>query len=267
MRSFLKALPYTSFLRCQASRWRTLRSIRQWSHSDQKALQFYSEFIRPGETCFDIGANCGNRTKVFKMLGARVIAVEPQCRCASLLRSAFGKDSSVTVVESACSDYHGRAEIKIASSHTVSSLSADWISAVKKTGRFGNIEWQEVADVAVTTLDSLICTYGDPVFIKIDVEGSEVDVLRGLTRTVPCLSFEFTPELMGAALECTRYLAALGFAHFNISDGESMQLTYPQWLKPEQIVERLLTYAGNATFFGDVYARLEGRGGSTHSRC
>ena len=151
---------------------------------DQTALKFYAEFVRPGETCFDIGANRGNRTKVFKMLGARVIAVEPQCGCAALLRSAFSEDSSVTVVESACGDARGRAQLRIATYDTISSLSADWISAVKAAGRFGDAEWNEVADVAVTTLDSLICTYGDPVFIKIDVEGSEVDVLRGLTRPI-----------------------------------------------------------------------------------
>jgi FkbM family methyltransferase len=225
---------------------------------DQKALEFYAQFIRPGETCFDIGANHGNRTKVFKILGARVIAVEPQSRCAALLRSAFGEDSSVTVVESACSDYQGRAQLQIASYDTVSSLSTDWISAVKTTGRFGDIGWNEVEEVAVTTLDSLICTYGDPIFIKIDVEGSEVNVLRGLTRPVRCLSFEFTPEFMGAAQECIRYLAGLGFQHFNFSAGESMQLTYPEWLKPAQIVERLLAYVGDTIFFGDVYARLEG---------
>ncbi len=255
MKSILKALPYTLSLRYHAWRWRTLRSIRQWNHWDQRALQFYSEFIRPGETCFDIGANRGNRTKVFKMLGARVIAVEPQRRCASLLRSAFGKNSSVTVVESACSDYQGRAEMKIASSDTVSSMSADWISAVNTTGRFGDMRWKEKADVAVTTLDDLLCTYGNPTFIKIDVEGSEVNVLRGLTKPVPCLSFEFTPELMEAALQCIRHLTALGFRHFNLSAEESMVLTYPEWLKPEEIIERLLAYQGNTTFFGDVYAR------------
>jgi FkbM family methyltransferase len=239
-----------------------LRSIREWSPRDQTASQFYAEFIRPGETCFDIGANRGNRTKVFKMLGARVIAVEPQCGCAALLRSAFSGDSSVTVVESACGDSRGRAQLRIATYDTISSLSADWISAVTAAGRFGDAEWNEVADVAVTTLDSLIRTYGDPVFIKIDVEGSEVNVLRGLTRPVRCLSFEFTPECMGAAEECIRYLTTLGVQHFNLSAGESMQLTYPEWLKPEQIVERLLTYEGDAIFFGDVYARLDGCGSS-----
>ncbi len=98
----------------------TPRSLREWSGGDQEASHFYSQFIRPGEICFDIGANHGNRTKVFNMLGARVIAVEPQRDCVALLRSAFHNDSSVTVIESACGDRQGRAQLQIASYDTVS---------------------------------------------------------------------------------------------------------------------------------------------------
>ena len=245
----------TSFLRYQVSRWRTLRSIRRWSDRDERAMQFYSQFIRPGETCFDIGANRGNRTKVFKMLGARVIAVEPQRRCTALLHRAFSDEPSVTIIESACADYQGRAELRIAGYDGLSSLSEDWISTVKATGRFGDMRWREVADVAVTTLDSLVCTYGDPAFIKIDVEGSELNVLRGLSKPVRGLSFEFTPEFMGAALECIRYLTTLGLREFNFSAGESMQLTYPAWMNADQIMGRLPEYRGSTTLFGDVYAR------------
>jgi FkbM family methyltransferase len=234
----------------------TLRSFQEWSERDRAALNFYSRLIRPGKLCFDIGANHGNRTKVFKKLGARVIAVEPQRDCAAFLRQAFRGDSSVTVIESACSDYQGRAQIRIATYDTVSSLSADWISAVTTTGRFGPIEWNRAADVEVTTLDSLIRAYGAPAFIKIDVEGSEAEVLKGLTKPVRCLSFEFTPEYLGAARECIRYLTRLGFRRFNFSPEESMRLASRTWLKPDQIVERLAAYRGNAKFFGDVYARF-----------
>jgi FkbM family methyltransferase len=249
---------YISFLREQAWNWHKLRAIRLWTDRDHAASKFYSQFIQPGETCFDIGANRGNRTKIFKMLGARVIACEPQPRCASLLRRAFTKDSSVTVVEAACGDYQGRAQLKIARYDGLSSLSADWITAVTATGRFGDMRWDEVADVAVTTLDSLITAYGGPTFIKIDVEGSEVSVLRGLSRPVRCLSFEFAPEFGEAALESIRRLTALGFQRFNFSAEESMRLTYPEWLNADQMIGELMNCWPSATFFGDVYARWEG---------
>jgi hypothetical protein len=85
-----------------------------------------------------------------------------------------------------------------------------------------------------------------------------VNVLKGLTRTVRCLSFEFTPEFINAALECISYLTTLGFQYFNFSEGESMQLAYLDWLDADRIIEQLLGYERDATFFGDVYARRDG---------
>jgi hypothetical protein len=44
----------------------------------REGLTFYRQFIRPGDLCFDIGANVGHKTEMFLSLGARVISVEPQ---------------------------------------------------------------------------------------------------------------------------------------------------------------------------------------------
>jgi len=45
--------------------------------SRRKLMRHYSKFVSEGDLCFDIGANLGNRTRVFLELGATVIAVEP----------------------------------------------------------------------------------------------------------------------------------------------------------------------------------------------
>ena len=39
---------------------------------------FYRQFLHAGDLAFDIGAHVGNRVRVFRRLGARVIAIEPQ---------------------------------------------------------------------------------------------------------------------------------------------------------------------------------------------
>ena len=57
-------------------------------------------------------------------------------------------------------------------------------------------------DVEVTTLDRLIAIYGAPTFCKIDVEGSELQVLEGLTEALPALSFEFLPVSIKRAYGC-----------------------------------------------------------------
>ena len=65
--------------------------------------------------------------------------------------------------------------------------------------------------VPVTTLDDLIERHGMPSFIKLDVEGFEVEALAGLTRPVPALSFEFTTIQRDLATACIERCAALGY--------------------------------------------------------
>jgi hypothetical protein len=69
--------------------------------------------------------------------------------------------------------------------------------------------------VETTTLEELIAAYGRPFFIKIDVEGHEPSVLRGLKDPIPYLSFEVNlPEFASEGLEC------LGVLRDVASDGE-----------------------------------------------
>jgi hypothetical protein len=64
--------------------------------SDHKTL--LSEFIRPGDLAFDVGANIGDRTDLMLSLGANVVAFEPQPICAREVR-ARGSAKRLTVVE------------------------------------------------------------------------------------------------------------------------------------------------------------------------
>ena len=71
---------------------------------------------------------------------------------------------------------------------TVTTLSKPWIEAVQQTDSFAHVHWEPGATVSVITLDDLIAQYGEPAFCKIDVEGYELEVLRGLSRPLRTLS-------------------------------------------------------------------------------
>jgi predicted RNA methylase len=62
-------------------RRRDLKSLSAWNSVDQRRSEFYSQFVSSGDLVFDVGANVGNRSKIFSRLGARVIAFEPQPAC------------------------------------------------------------------------------------------------------------------------------------------------------------------------------------------
>ena len=58
---------------------------------------FYRQFLQAGDLAFDIGAHVGNRVRVFRRIGARVIAVEPQPDFVAVLRLLYGRDPDVFV--------------------------------------------------------------------------------------------------------------------------------------------------------------------------
>ncbi len=224
----------------------------------RRMQDFYSQFIKKGDLCFDVGANVGSRTDMFLRLGARVVAVEPQEVCFRLLQQKFTRNRMVALVNQGCSDHVGYVDLYIADANTISTMSEDWKLAVTSSGRFplDQYNWTQVVSVPVTTLDHLIAKYGLPAFIKIDVEGYELSILQGLSQPVRLLSFEFTQEFMDSTKQCVHQLSRLGEVRFNFSLGESMWLWLPNWVVGEKLIDYLPS-SPRATMWGDIYARFE----------
>jgi FkbM family methyltransferase len=221
------------------------------------AEMFYRQFVRDGDLCFDVGANIGNRTAVFLNLGAKVVAIEPQPSCVDALRKQHGRSGRLAVVPKAAGSRPGVGELMISPANALSSMSEDWLDTVKASGRFRAFQtssWKESITVPITTLDELIQEFGAPAFCKIDVEGYEAEVLRGLSRPIRVLSFEFAPEFISGTQECLGILAKLGPCEFNYSVGESLQLALANWVSSHEL-EQILTTMRDNRIFGDVYAR------------
>jgi len=217
--------------------------------------RFFREFIGPGEVAFDIGAHVGSRVSAWRRLGARVVAVEPQPDCLRVLNFLYGRDAEVTIEPLAVGARPGRARLGISTATpTVSSMSPGWIEAVGTDRRFARVRWDSSVDVEVTTLDDLIARHGEPAFCKIDVEGFEVDVLKGLTRPLPALSFEYLPPAHDAALQALDLVERLGRYRYNYSPVETMRWASEHWLDAGDLA-RLLDRFRPLGRSADVYAR------------
>jgi FkbM family methyltransferase len=219
--------------------------------------RLYEAFVRPGDVVFDAGAHAGNHTRAFLALGASVVAVEPQPVFCRFLRRVFGKRREVTVIEAALGAFPGRAQMSVSSrTPTVSTLDREWQDRVSLAAGFRGVRWDRSIDVDVTTLDRLIEDHGRPTLIKIDVEGSEPAVLRGLSQSVPAVCFEALPDAPETVVECIDRLASLGFDRFNWTTGERAVLQ-PDWVDIRAVRE-MAAGLPPGTRERNIFARCDG---------
>jgi FkbM family methyltransferase len=220
----------------------------------REQVDFYRNLLQgfqEGELVFDVGANVGEKTDIFLRLGARVVAVEPDARNQEVLRSKFLKyrlvPRPVVLVAQAMSDKVGVEKMWIdgpgSALNTLSQKWADSLRADKK--RFEHsvdaMEFAEERNVETTTLDQLIAVHGVPFFIKIDVEGHELQVLKGMRQPVPYVSFEVNlPEFKNEALECLGLLEGLAVSgKFNYVTDCRSGLVLDRWVNRQQLSQIL----------------------------
>ena len=218
-------------------------------------LKFYSNFISKGNLCFDIGANIGNRTETFLQLQSKVIAVEPQNDCVEFLKKNYGTNPDLVVIQKILGEKECETEMFLCNFSPLSSVSNSWMEAVKKSGRFSKYNWSKKQPIQMTTLDKLISEYGKPSFIKVDVEGSEYEVMKGLSQPIKMISLEFTPEFLDSTYLCLGHLSRLGVIQLNLSIGESMRLELGNWVSQQEMITILSRYKNNVHVFGDVYVK------------
>ena len=206
----------------------------------KQELAFFRKTLvgfRRNDLIFDIGANHGVKAEIFLRLGARVIAVDPDVSNQKTLTEHFLayrlRRKPVVVVGKAVSDRNGQETFWVSEpGFEMNTLNAKWAETLEKDpARFGRtFEFREKKQVETITLEQMISTYGRPFYIKIDVEGYEPNVLKGLQTAVPYLSFEVNlPDFKSEGEQCIvrlREIAANGV--FNCAIGD--RLMFSDWM-------------------------------------
>lgn len=216
--------------------------------------RFYRELLRPGDLVFDVGAHVGTRARAMRAAGARVVALEPQVPFSTFLRLTLPRD--IRLIEAAAGGAGTVAEMAVSSLHpTVSSLKTGFVETAGAAPGFGHVRWDSVQKVQVTTLDSLIREEGLPRYVKIDVEGFELEVLSGLSHPVEMISVEYLPGLPDLTLSVITRLEELGDYSFNPVSGEAGRFLWTDW-RGAAATRSWLSSLPADSLSGDLYARL-----------
>ena len=207
-----------------------------------REVEFYRrtlEGFTTGNLIFDIGANQGYKADIFLRLGARVVAVEPDETNQEKLRRTFLErrlaPRPVHIVGKAVSDGNGVTTMWVdAPGSAKNTLSGKWVTTLRDDDRrFGTrLDFGDSKRVETTTVEDLIEAHGVPFFIKIDVEGHEPSVLRGMKRPVPYVSFEVNlPEFVSEGLQCINRLNEIaGNGEFNYTSDSRTGLALEKWV-------------------------------------
>jgi len=218
-----------------------------------REVQFYRRLLKgfqKGDLIFDIGANYGHKTDIFLRIGARVVAIEPDETNQEILRRKFlryrATRKPVVIVEMAVGDKESVEKMWIDEPGSAkNTLSQKWVDLLRSDdSRFGRrLGFTKEKQVVTITLEQLIARHGVPFFIKVDVEGYEPNVLRGMQRPVPYLSFEVNlPEFRPEAHECIDLLGRVApDGRFNYSADCQQGLMFERWLESRDFSRALDT--------------------------
>ncbi|MEO6806818.1 MAG: FkbM family methyltransferase [Edaphobacter sp.] len=170
------------------------------------------EFVNPGDVVWDIGANVG----LFAIAAAQkagptgvIVAIEPDLWLASLLQRSVSAQrpntAPIHILPVAVSGEPGIETFHIANRNRASSH----LASVPEHSQAGGT--RETHRVLCITLDWLLDHSPTPHLIKIDVEGSELDLLHGADR----LLSQVRPILMCESQHRNRPAATTIFRRYN----------------------------------------------------
>ncbi|MGP9813769.1 FkbM family methyltransferase [Rhodopseudomonas sp. NSM] len=139
--------------------------------SAEQELMVLDRIVPEGAVTVDVGANCGLYTRKLARLSRKVHAFEPSRKMADLLRRTSAPN--VSVHEIALSDRSGEADLIVPKDDD----QLIYGLASLESGSAAQGRTTVAMKVATARLDAVV--EDDVAFVKIDVEGHELNVLEG----------------------------------------------------------------------------------------
>ncbi|MEO5614511.1 MAG: FkbM family methyltransferase [Cypionkella sp.] len=163
--------------------------IRRQKRNQRKAwaegyMTAITAMLRPGDLVMDCGANMGMVTELLAATGADVLAYEPDPYAFSILEQKFVNIPNVTLINAAVGVGTGTIRLMRADNFSDNPDGASVKSTILDGGR--RIDAENAVEVALLDFPTLVreqvAARGEIAFIKMDIEGAELDILETLDR-------------------------------------------------------------------------------------
>jgi FkbM family methyltransferase len=163
--------------------------IRRQKRNQRKAwaegyLTGICAMLKPGDLALDLGANMGMVTERLAATGAEVIAYEPDPFAFAALQTKFVGQVNVTLVNAAVGVGSGSVRLMRADNFDDNPTGASVKSTILDGGRridAGNAVEVPLLDFP-TILRELTGRHGEIAFVKMDIEGAELEILEVMQR-------------------------------------------------------------------------------------
>jgi FkbM family methyltransferase len=188
---------------------------------EPEVVSVFLSHIKHGDTVIDVGAHVGQYTLLASGVGCTVHSFEPEPRTFAVLSANIAQNRLPRVFLNQCalSQSSHLARLFSAGSHNIGASS---LVPNKHTSDISTV-------VSCVSLDGYLAKHGNPKisFIKIDVEGAEMGVLRGAESVLslyhPQLIVEFCEPMQAAfgysCSEIADFLRSFGYRLWRITAG------------------------------------------------
>lgn len=142
--------------------------------------------LKAGDIAIDLGANAGEISEQLLATGAEVIAFDPEPWALEKIVERLGEHPNYTFYNVAVGVQDRTVQMFRASNFDKNEKSASVKTTVIAGGRMIAEEKEKAIDVQqidfISFLKSLIADRGDIAFLKMDIEGAELDILEAMDR-------------------------------------------------------------------------------------